>query len=95
MKVNRTNLLYILIGLLVLAAAAYMLFFRGSSDSALSSDSTPVSGSEFTFLSLAARIEPIVFDTSILEDPRFTQLKDLRTAIIPENPGRANPFAPL
>lgn len=72
-----------------------MFFFRGSSDAALSSDSTPVSGTEFTFLSLAARIEPIVFDTSILQDPRFVQLIDLRTAIVPENPGRANPFAPL
>ncbi|MBU0750452.1 hypothetical protein KKH15_02960 [Patescibacteria group bacterium] len=95
MPTKKSTIIYIVLGLVVLSAAAYMLFFRGSATSPLSNNNTPVSGAEFTFLTLAARIEPIVFDTSVLQDPRFLRLVDLRTAILPETSGRDNPFAPL
>lgn len=92
MPTNRTTVLLIVLGLVVTAAAIYMLFFRESSEPTLSSDTGAISSSEFTFINLAARIEPIVFDTSVLEDPRFMRLTDLRTTILPEDIGKQDPF---
>lgn len=91
---NRTTLIFILVGVLVAGAAAYMFFFREDA-ATLSSSATAQSSAEFTFINLAARIEPIVFDTSVLSDPRFMNLVDLRTVITPEQTGKQNPFAPL
>lgn len=92
---NRNNIILIIVGILILGAAAYMLFGAPSSQSGLSPAGAPGSEAEMTFLTLTAQIDPVEFDTDILDDPRFKALRDIRTAIVPESPGRADPFAPL
>lgn len=95
MPTSRTTIILIVLGLLVLGAAAYLLFGNEPSDPALSASGAPGSEAEMTFLGLTAQIDPVAFDTSVLEDPRFKALQDIRTAIVPESAGRADPFAPL
>ncbi len=73
----------------------YFFFFNANADSALSTGPVIASDAEISFIALVSKLEPIVFDTSILSDPRLTGREDIRTAIIPESSGRRDPFAPL
>lgn len=84
-----------ILAVLLLAAAAYLLFGKPSTGAAIVQSSGPTTAAEQTFLNLAAQLNPIEFDTSILGDPRFMLLQDLKTAVVPELRGRTNPFAPL
>ncbi len=95
MATSRTTIILVILGLLVLGAAAYMLFGAPSSESAVNPTGAPGSEAEMTFLTLTAQIDPVEFDTGVLDDPRFKALRDIRTAIVPETPGRADPFGPL
>ena len=95
MTASRNTIILVVLALLVLAAAGYLLFGRGEEEATLSGTGAPASEAELTFLNLTAQIEPVAFDTSILSDPRFNALRDLRTAVVPENSGRIDPFAPL
>ena len=95
MNASRNTIILVVLALLVLAAAGYLLFGKGESDPTLSGVDAAASEAEMTFLNLTAQIEPVAFDTSILSDPRFNALQDMRTAIVPENAGRVDPFAPL
>jgi len=61
----------------------------------LQSDSSPISEAEAVFITLTNQINPVQFDTSILADPRFKVLRDLKTPIFEEVTGRADPFGPL
>jgi len=90
---SRNTIIAIVIGLVVLAAAAYMLFFR--TDASAVSSSVPTTPAEATFVNLAEQLKPLGFDTTILSDPRFIALTDIHTAILPEPIGRKDPFAPL
>lgn len=85
----------IAIALLILAAAGYMLFSNSNLLPGVSINNAPVSQAESTFLALTAQIDPVSFDISILRDPRFMRLQDIKTAIIPEAAGRVDPFAPF
>lgn len=91
---SRTNVLLIVLGLIVVGAAAYMLLAKGDAAPAVS---TTEGGSETesAFLALTAEIGAITFDTDIFTDPRFATLRDIRTVILPETAGRTDPFAPL
>lgn len=91
---NRNNIIVGIIGVLILAAAGYMLFFRGADEPVLTAEGGG-NEAEATFVNLTNQIDPVTFDTSILSDPRFTQLRDIRTAVTPEPAGRTDPFAPL
>jgi hypothetical protein len=93
--ISRTTVVLIILGLLVVGAAVYLFFNQGELQSGVSADALPASGAEQRFLSLAAQLEPVAFDTEILSDSRFIELVDLRTAIVPEPTGRTDPFAPL
>ena len=95
MPTSRTNVILLILGILVLAAAGYLLFGQGETSGVLSEGASPASEVELTFLALTARIDPVDFDTSILQDPPFSALRDIRTAIIPDAIGRFDPFAPL
>ena len=95
MPISQTTGVMIVLGLLVLGAAAYLLFGTEDAASALNATGAPVSGAEATFLGLTAQIEPVAFDTGILTDPRFRALQDLRIAVVDETTGRPDPFAPL
>ncbi len=91
----KNNIILAILGLLLLAAALYLLFGRSDTSSVINSNTGATSVAEQTFLNLTAQINPITFDASILSDPRFMALQDLKTAIVPESPGRTDPFAPL
>lgn len=91
----RSTLILIAVVLVILGTAGYLLFGRSDTSSAVSSDGAPATSAELTFVALIAQIEPITFDASIINDPRFTALRDIRTAIVAEPAGRVDPFAPL
>ena len=90
---NRNTIIAIVIGVVVLLAAAYLLFLKPDSSATVTS-TEPTSPVENTFVNLASQLEPLGFDTTILSDPRFTALVDIHTAILPETSGRRDPFAP-
>lgn len=91
---SRTSLIAIILGVGLLAAAGYLLFRPSTTGGVVTSDA-PASAAELTFISLTAKLDPVAFDTSILQDPRFMQLTDIRTIIIPEPSSRPDPFSPL
>ncbi len=95
MTASRNNIILVVLGILVAAAALYMLFGRGSTEDAVQIENAPASQAETNFLNLTAEIEPVDFDASVLADPRFMALQDISTAIVPESAGRVDPFAPL
>lgn len=90
---NKNTIIAVIIGILVLGVAAYMLFFK--SDSSAVTSTEPTTPAETTFVNLAAQLQPLKFDTSVLSDPRFISLTDIHTAIVPELSGRKDPFAPI
>lgn len=92
---TKNNIILGVLGLLLIAAALYLLFGKSDTSSVISANAGATSVAEQTFLNLTAQINPIAFDASILTDPRFMALQDLKTAIIPESSGRTDPFAPL
>lgn len=92
---SKNTIILIVLGLLLLGAAGYLLFGKGSTSATVSVSEGPTSAVEQTFINLTAQISPVSFDTSILEDAHFNALVDLKTAIIPEDAGRIDPFAPL
>lgn len=91
---SRTNIILLVVGILLVLAAGYMLT-REDTSPAISVSEGPATEAELIFLNLTAQIEPVAFDTSILSDERFMALMDIRTAILPEPPGRLDPFGPL
>lgn len=95
MNMSKNTIILIVLGLLLLGAAWYLLFGKSNTDSTVTAVQGPTTAVEQTFLNLTAQINPVAFDTRILDDPRFRALQDLKTAIVPETPGRTDPFAPL
>lgn len=93
MTISKTTIILAAAGILVLAAAWYVTFGAPDPAEVVSADAAPANQAELTFLGLTARIDPVEFDTSILEDPRFKALRDIRTTIVPEASGRPDPFA--
>jgi hypothetical protein len=93
---SRSTLVFI-ICLVVVAGGLgyYFFFFNSSSSAALTTNAGAASDAEFSFITLVSKLDPIVFDTSVLSDPRFTSRQDIRTAIVPEASGRTDPFAPI
>lgn len=94
MAMNKTTGIAIALGIILLGAAGYLML-RPSSGPGVTATGTPSSAAEITFITLTAKIDPVAFDTSILVDPRFIGLRDIRTAVIMEPTGRTDPFAPL
>jgi len=88
----------IIIGLCAVVALAvvYLVFFDKSPSADLTAGSSAgTSPDELYFVNLTGELSDISFDTSVLEDPRFMALTDIRTAILPEQSGRHDPFAPI
>ena len=83
-------------GVLGLAVLAYLLL-GGDDEQApiVSPQGAAGSAAEVRFSSLIAQLNGVSFETDILSDERFLSLVDIRTAIVPEAAGRADPFAPL
>jgi flagellar basal body-associated protein FliL len=69
---KQTKTIVIVLVAVVLLGVVYITFFNTNNDSsAVSGNGTTASAAEVSFLNLAAKINPIVFDTSILSDPRY------------------------
>ncbi len=94
MHMPKTTGIAIAVGILLLLVAGYLMF-RPSSTGGVEAVGAPATEAEMTFITLTAKIDPVAFNTSILSDPRFMGLQDIRTAVIPEPAGRTDPFAPL
>ncbi len=93
---NRTTVLSIILAVVLLGAGVYyFVFFNRDTGTALTSTDGGVSDQEQDFLTLVGQLDPIVFDTSLLTDPRFTTRTDISTTIVPEVSGRSDPFAPI
>lgn len=96
MNMSRKNLTYLAAGIVVLGIIAYFVMGRTSTEDTITVlGDAPTSMAQTTFLNLAAQLDPVSFDQRILADPRFTSLQDIHTGIVPETPGRTDPFAPL
>lgn len=91
------NTIVFVICLIIVAGGLgyYFFFFNSDTDAALSAGPATANDAELSFITLVSKLDPIVFDTSVLSDPRFTSRQDIRTAIVPETAGRRDPFAPI
>lgn len=96
MALSKKTSVTVAIAVVVLGVAAYFLWMRTPAEPNVTISGTgATSAAQATFLTLASRLEPVAFDASILEDSRFLSLVDIKTAILPEDSGRNDPFAPL
>lgn len=96
MHFSRKTSIYLALAVVVAGAALYYTMGHTDEIPTISVESNaPTSEAQATFLNLAAQIEPVSFDGRVLEDPHFTALQDIHTVIVPETPGRTDPFAPL
>jgi hypothetical protein len=91
---SKSSIILIISVIALFGAAGYLLFGQSEVSGVMPED-TAATQAELTFLSLAARINPIEFDSSIVNDPRFMALQDIGIAIVEESQGRVDPFAPL
>lgn len=91
---SRTASVGVVLVVLVAAAIAYTVFQGRSTDETITVSET-ATASEANFVTLASELDVIVFDVSILSDPRFLSLVNIHTAITPEPAGRADPFSKL
>lgn len=93
---SRSTLVFVICLVIVAGGLGYyFFFFNSNSSAAITQTGTAANDAELSFITLVGKLDPIVFDTSVLSDPRFTSRQDIRTAIVPETTGRTDPFAPI
>lgn len=91
---QKTIIALVIVVLGTLIPAYFLLSHTPTPDySTVVSASVPTTDAEAMFVNLSSQLVPLAFDTSILNDPRFTSLIDLHTVILPEASGRRDPFA--
>lgn len=96
MALSKKKSITIAAAVVVLGLVAYFVWLRPQPvDNVSVAGFGPASEAQATFLTLAAQLQPIAFDASVLSDPRFLSLVDIKTAVLPETSGRSDPFAPL
>jgi hypothetical protein len=95
MNLAKNKNLFIGIGVIVIAAIAYFIFFNNDATADITTNSSPSSAAELYFVNLAGELGTISFNTKILSDPRFSALVDIQTVVVPEVSGRPDPFAPI
>jgi hypothetical protein len=93
---SKSTIVLVILAIVLLGAGGY-LFLNGGAPSAtaLSGGLAPEDPGQAAFIQLASQLGPITLDASVLDDPRFTNLVDLGTQIVPESAGRPDPFAPI
>ena len=92
---RNTVILLVCLLIVIIGAVYYFFFFTNDSGAAIEADPGVASHAEMSFIDLASKVDPIVFNTALLSDPRFTSRTDIRTTILPETSGRKDPFAPI
>lgn len=90
----KSNTTLLVLSTIVLAAGAYWFFFIGTDNEAPLSETSSENSTQAKFKELIGKL-PSSFNTDIFADPRFNTLTDLTTQVIPELPGRIDPFAPV
>lgn len=96
MALTKKKTIMIAGAVVVLGLVAYFVWLRPQPQENVSIVGYgPTGQAQATFLTLAAQLQPIAFDASVLADPRFMALVDIKTVIVPEATGRTDPFAPL
>ncbi len=96
MHLSRQTLIIIAVAVVVLGAGAYFMWGnQPAQEGTLSVTDNSTGDVEDTFVNLAAHLDSIAFDATILTDPRFMALQDLHTSIVAEAAGRKDPFAPI
>jgi hypothetical protein len=93
---SRNTIILIICLVIVTGGLAYYFFFMNpsnSTDVTLLETPGAASDAELSFITLVSKLDPIVFDTSLLSDSRFNARQNIRTAIVPETAGRKDPFA--
>ena len=96
MALSKKNTIIVAAAIVVLGLVAYFLWLRPQPEENVSIVGFGPTGQvQASFLTLAAQLQPIAFDTSVLTDPRFSSLVDIQTVIVPEATGRTDPFSPL
>lgn len=73
----------------------YFFFYDGDTSAAITATDGNASDAEISFIALVGKLDPIIFDTTLLSDPRFMSREDIKTTIVPEAAGRRDPFAPI
>lgn len=96
MALSKKKTVMIAAAVVVLGIIVYMVWLQPKPEENISIVGTgPTGQAQATFLTLAAQLQPIAFDATVLADPRFMALVDIKTVIVPEATGRTDPFAPL
>jgi hypothetical protein len=96
MKLTRKNILtYAAAAIVLIGGFYYFFFFADSAEETVLTEGAPASAAEVSFITLVSQLGPIEFDTSILNEPSFQSLVDIRTDVVPEPKGRTDLFGPL
>lgn len=95
MALSKNTSITIAAAIVVLGVIAYFLWMRPDPEDTITTSLGASSAAQATFLTLAAQLDSISFDVSVLRDSRFESRVDIQTVIQPEVEGRTDPFAPL
>ncbi len=95
MALSKNTSITIAAAIVVLGVIAYFLWMRPNAEDTITTSVGASSAAQATFLTLAAQLGSISFDVTVLRDPRFEALVDIKTVIQPEVEGRTDPFSPL
>jgi hypothetical protein len=90
---KNTILILVASAIVLLGAFYYFFIFTKDTGGALIEGNATASQSEFEFISLLERINPVTFDTTLFSNPAFSDLVNIHTPIVPELVGRKDPFA--
>ncbi|MFZ1987810.1 MAG: hypothetical protein WAV21_02130 [Minisyncoccia bacterium] len=94
--ISKNRSVVIGLGAIVIIAVGYLLFSGSAAPAAdLTMSNEAASPAELFFVNKASELGTIEFDTTVLSDPRFLALIDMKTVILPETAGRPDPFAPI
>lgn len=98
MKLSKTTSILLIILAVVAVVCGIVIFNATSSvpsDFDILTEGQSTSVDEALFMNLASQIDAISFNDSLLKDPRFLSLVDIRVVVVPETVGRKDPFANL
>jgi len=94
MAILQNKVLMLVVGSVVVAAAAWYLFLRDTTPAPLlqKENLTTANGADKDVVATLLQLRAITLSGTIFTDPAFLQLKDTGTQIVPEPVGRPNPF---
>lgn len=94
MHINTNTIVLILMTLFIAAGGYWYFFIQSGTQPALTATAVQ-GGAQLQFKTSLSELQPITFNIGIFSNPNFLALIDLTTPILPEAPGRPDPFAPI